>query len=96
VILKTATTSFGVLLNLVTNGTTTFFDVSNIRQEHNSNSSDHYLLDIFIAGLNSWFKGSTHTPDRYPHRYHRLIAEQAKIGWRPMFNGHLSLEWRTK
>jgi hypothetical protein len=67
-----------------------------LRKAHDSDSCDHYLLDILISGLDSWFNGLVLTPDRYPRRYHRLIAEQTNIGWRHMFNGHLSLEWRTK
>jgi hypothetical protein len=63
---------------------------------HDSNKSDHYLLDILISGLDSWFKGSTLSPDCYPHHYHHLIAKQTAIGWGHLFNGHLTLEWCTK
>jgi hypothetical protein len=35
-------------------------------------------------------------PNCFPKRYHKLIAEQTAIGWRHLFNGHLSLEWRAK
>jgi hypothetical protein len=63
---------------------------------HDSDDNDHYLLDILVSGLDAWFKGLVLSPDRYPRRYHRLIAEQTSLGWRHMFNGHLSTEWRSK
>ncbi len=66
------------------------------RQAHDSDSSDHYLIDILINGLDRWFHGTTLSPDWYPRRYHLLIAEQSAIGWRQLFNGHLSLQWRHK
>jgi hypothetical protein len=58
--------------------------------------SDHYLVDILINGLNAWFNGNTLSSVRYPKRYHKLIAEQSAIGWRHLFNGHLSTQWRVK
>jgi hypothetical protein len=46
--------------------------------------------------LDRWFHGTTLLTDRYPRQYHLLIAEQSAIGWRQLFNGHLSLQWRRK
>jgi hypothetical protein len=66
------------------------------RQTHDSDQSDHFLLDILISGLDLWFKGSTLSPTQYPLQYHHLIAEQPAIGWRHLFNGHMLLKWRTK
>jgi hypothetical protein len=63
---------------------------------HDSNESEHYLLDILIAGLHCWFTGTTITVAPYPKQYHILIAKQTAIGWCHMFNGHRSQQWRIK
>jgi hypothetical protein len=70
--------------------------LSKLRKAHDSDESDHYLSDILVNGLHAWFQGTTLQPDRYPKRYHKLIAEQHAIGWRHLFNGHLTTEWRIK
>jgi hypothetical protein len=70
--------------------------LSKLRKAHDSDSSDHYLLDILITGLDCWFKGVRIDPARFPRRYHKLIQEQTLIGWRHLFNGHLTNEWRQK
>jgi hypothetical protein len=69
--------------------------LSKLRKIHDNDASDHYLLDILISGLDCWFKGSFLDPARFPHRYRRLIMEQTSIGWRQLFNGHISLQWRA-
>jgi hypothetical protein len=46
--------------------------------------------------MDGWIKGTTLSPDQFPKQYHKLILEQTAIGWRHLFNGHLSTEWRMK
>jgi hypothetical protein len=70
--------------------------LSTIRKAHDSDSSDHYLTDILVTYLDSWFRGTKINNSRFPRRYHRLIAEQSAIGWRHLFNGHFSTQWRLK
>lgn len=70
--------------------------LSKLRKSHDSDSNDHYLSDILVNGLHAWFQGTTLSPDRYPKRYHKLIEEQSAIGWRHLFNGHLTTQWRIK
>jgi hypothetical protein len=70
--------------------------ISKLRKGHDSDSSDHYLLDILIKGLDCWFKGSWLQSNWFPRWYHKLIAEQSAIGWRHLFYGHLSIQWHTK
>lgn len=33
---------------------------------------------------------------RYPRCYHQLIKEQDAIGWRQVFNGHITKQWRLR
>jgi hypothetical protein len=35
-------------------------------------------------------------PSQYPRSYHKLLHEQNAIGWRHLFNGHLTTHWRIK
>jgi hypothetical protein len=70
--------------------------LSKLRKAHDSDTSDHYLSDILVNGLHAWFQGTSLQTDRYPKRYHRLIDEQSSIGWRHLFNGHLTTQWRIK
>jgi hypothetical protein len=70
--------------------------LSKLRKAQSSAASDHFLINILINGLHAWFKGTTLRPDRYPRQYYKLIAEQTAIGWRHLFNGHLSTQWRIK
>jgi hypothetical protein len=53
-----------------------------------------YLVDILLDGLNSWLTYTSINKDQYPRRSHQLIKEQSAIGWRKLFNGHLSTQWR--
>jgi hypothetical protein len=57
--------------------------------------SPQYIYPVYV-GLDSWFKGLTLKPKWFPCQCYRLIAKQTVIGWRHLFHGHLSLEWRTK
>jgi hypothetical protein len=70
--------------------------LSKLRKAHDSDSTDHYLVDILVNGLHAWFRGSVLCPLRYPKRYHQLISEQSAIGWRHLFNGHLTSQWRLR
>jgi hypothetical protein len=70
--------------------------LTHLREAHNSNECNPYLLDILIDGLDSWFTNRTIDPARYPVRYGSLIQEQTEIGWRHIFNGHLTTQWRIK
>jgi hypothetical protein len=54
------------------------------------------LLNILIDGLHSWFQMQPLDKSQYPCSYHKLIHEQTEIGWRHLFNGHLSNQWRIK
>jgi hypothetical protein len=67
-----------------------------LRATHSSNECDPRLLDILIDGLHTWFSHSTVDSSRYPRSYHKLIREQTEIGWRHLFNGHLTTQWRVK
>jgi hypothetical protein len=67
-----------------------------LRETHSSNECDPRLLDILIDGLHTWFSHSTVDSSRYPCSYHKLIREQNEIGWRHLFNGHLTTQWRVK
>ncbi len=70
--------------------------LSKLRKAHNLDSSNHYLLNFLINGLDCWFKGSWLNADQFPCWYHKLIAEQSANGWRHLFNGHLSTQWRIR
>jgi hypothetical protein len=74
--------------------------LSKLRKAHDSDLSDHYLLDILITDLDCCFKGTqidlARFPRCFPRCYHKLINEQTLIGWRHLFNGHLTQEWRQK
>jgi hypothetical protein len=67
-----------------------------LRSTHKSTECDPRLLDILIDGLNTWFLHLPMDVSRYPRSYHKLIHEQTEIGWRHMFNGHLTTQWRIK
>jgi hypothetical protein len=67
-----------------------------LRTAHASTECDPCLLDILIDGLDSWFQHKTLVKTQYPRSYHRLIWEQEQIGWRHLFNGHLTQQWRVK
>jgi hypothetical protein len=67
-----------------------------LRDTHSSNECDPRLLDILIDGLHQWFSHSTIDSSRYPRSYHKLIREQNEIGWRHLFNGHLTTQWRIQ
>jgi hypothetical protein len=61
-----------------------------LRQAHGSTKSDPQLLDMLIDGLHSWFQNTSIHANRYPIHYRRLINKQTDIGWRHMFNGHIT------
>jgi hypothetical protein len=65
-----------------------------LRKSHDSTESDPQLLDILIDGLYGWFTNHPIDVALYPHPYQRLIQEQNDIGWRHLFNGHLTSQWR--
>jgi hypothetical protein len=65
-----------------------------LQKNHNSAETDPQLLDILIDGLDRWFRGIPFDRGRYPQQYHTLIQSQTAIGWRHLFNGHLSLAWQ--
>jgi hypothetical protein len=68
--------------------------LTTLRQVHDSPENNPYLLDILIDGLHSWMTSIPFLSSRYPRRYQKLIQEQQSIGWRHIFNGHLSCQWR--
>jgi hypothetical protein len=70
--------------------------LSDLRHTHSSAESNPYLVDIMIDGLHSWMNDTPMVMDRYPRRYHRLITEQTTIGWRHVFNGRLTTQWRLR
>jgi hypothetical protein len=51
-------------------------------------------VDILINGLHAWLMESPLDQQRYPRCYHQLIKEQDAIGWRQVFNGHITKQWR--
>jgi hypothetical protein len=63
-----------------------------LRATHASNKCDPRLLDILIDGLHAWFQTQPMDKSRYPRSYHKLIQEQTAIGWRHLFNGHMSTQ----
>jgi hypothetical protein len=66
-----------------------------LHKAQDTNESDPQLLDILLDGLHSWFDTNHLTLAHYlPHYYHGLIHEQTKNGWRHLFNGHMSYQWR--
>jgi hypothetical protein len=70
--------------------------LSHLRATHDNPLTNPYLVDILIDGLHSWLHHSHIDKARYPRRYHQLINEQSAIGWRQIFNGHLSTQWRFR
>jgi hypothetical protein len=54
-----------------------------------------YLMEILLDGLENWYNDQPMETQPYPARYHRLIHQQNKIGWRQLFNGRMSVEWAT-
>jgi hypothetical protein len=66
-----------------------------LRRTHDSPENNPYLLDLLIDGINAWITSTPFPTSRYPRRYQRLITEQTSIGWRHIFNGHLSCQWRV-
>jgi hypothetical protein len=67
-----------------------------LRETHDSPENNPYLLDILIDGLDAWLRHQTIDLTRYPRRYHQLIIEQTAIGWRHLFNGHITTQWRIR
>jgi hypothetical protein len=67
-----------------------------LRATHASNECDPRLLNILIDGLHAWFQTQSMDKSSYPRSYHKLIREQTDIGWRHLFNGHMSTQWRIK
>ena len=70
--------------------------LSHLRRKHDNQASNPYLLDILVDGLHSWFTSKQVDTTRYPRRYHQLIHEQTEIGWRHLFNGHATTQWRIR
>lgn len=77
---------------------------SNARSNHIRNGAVPYYpifgrLMIWMTQtiiLHCWFTGTNLALNRFPKWNHRLISEQTAIGWRHLFNGHLSKEWHVK
>jgi hypothetical protein len=67
-----------------------------LREVHESPSTNPYLVDILIDGLQAWLTQSPFDTARYPECYQQLIQEQTAIGWRHMFNGHMTNQWRIR
>ncbi|KAI2494762.1 hypothetical protein MHU86_19757 [Fragilaria crotonensis] len=60
------------------------------------NDTDPNLQIILCDGLQAWFnrpQGFTLQPHEYDSRFHRLITQQNRIGWRQIFHGRFSVEW---
>jgi hypothetical protein len=70
--------------------------ISDLRKAHSSTENNPYLLDILIDGVHSWMTNTPMDINRFPRRYHQLIKEQTTIGWRHVFNGHLTSQWRIR
>jgi hypothetical protein len=67
--------------------------LSKLCKVHDSDMSNHYLSNILVNELHSWFSGSVLCPLRYLKQYHQLISEQSALGWCHLFNGHLINQW---
>ena len=61
---------------------------------HALDEGEPRLLDILIDGLDSWFREVPLEDNAYPPSYRPLIRQQNEIGWRHLFNGHVSTQWR--
>jgi hypothetical protein len=72
-------------------GANTF--LSNLRKRCDKLDSHPYLQDILLDGIDAWFNQSDFDYTGYPSIYHQLYQEQARIGWRHIFNGRFSEEW---
>jgi hypothetical protein len=48
---------------------------------------------ILLTALEAWFTNTPADFSQYPTQYSHLIQQQMQIGWRQLFNGHLSTEW---
>jgi hypothetical protein len=70
--------------------------LSDLRHTHSSTECNPYLIDILLDGIHSWIIDTPMIMARYPRRYHRLITEQTTIGWRHVFNGRLTTQWRIR
>jgi hypothetical protein len=70
--------------------------LTQLRKTHDDPLVNPYLVDILHDGLHSWLTYTQIDTAQYPRRYHQLIEEQTAIGWRQLFNGHLSTQWRIR
>ena len=62
--------------------------------KYDTPDNDPILMDIFQDGIRRYFM-SLCPPDvhHYPTRYHRLLEEQAAIGWDQLFKARWSRQW---
>lgn len=67
---------------------------SDLKKQLTNLSTDPVLTTILIQGIKAW---RHHTPfpiSQIPQEYRNLIHEQDRIGWRQIFNGRLTKQWR--
>jgi hypothetical protein len=48
---------------------------------------------ILLTALEAWLTNTPADFSQYPTQYSHLIGQQMQIGWRQLFNSHLSMEW---
>jgi hypothetical protein len=68
--------------------------ISNLRKKCHSLSTDQWLIDILIAGIQSYLSHTPFDSTEYPAEYQSLISEQTTIGWVQIFQGRLSTSWQ--
>jgi hypothetical protein len=68
--------------------------IVNLRKKCQNLSTDQWLLDILLSGIESCMTQTPFDSSEFPSEYQILIQKQTAIGWVHLFQGRLTNSWQ--